>query len=50
MTRETWRRARGTFDRAWREYHGAMLPAWRATVADPAAAVEEPAERVARGA
>ena len=50
MTRETWRRARGTFDRAWREYHGAMLPAWRATVADPAAPVEEPAERVARGA
>ena len=29
MTRETWRRARGTFDRAWAECLASILPAWR---------------------
>ncbi|MCL3883222.1 AAA family ATPase [Marivita sp. GX14005] len=29
MTRETWRRARATFDQAWAEYHATLLPAWR---------------------
>jgi len=29
MTRETWRRARTTFDRAWEEYHTSLLVAWR---------------------
>lgn len=29
MTRETWRRARGSFDRAYDEFHGAMLPCWQ---------------------
>jgi len=29
MTRETWRRARASFDQAWGEYHSAMLPAWQ---------------------
>ena len=28
MTRETWRRARASFDRAYGEFHGAMLPHW----------------------
>ncbi|MFP7572022.1 AAA family ATPase [Marivita sp. S2033] len=30
MTRETWRRARATFDQAWSEYHATLLPAWAA--------------------
>ncbi len=30
MTRETWRRARATFDQAWREFHGTLIPAWTA--------------------
>lgn len=29
MTRETWRRARVTFDKAWAEHHGAILEAWQ---------------------
>jgi cellulose biosynthesis protein BcsQ len=29
MTRGTWRRARGTFDRAWRECLSAIMPSWR---------------------
>ncbi|ETA50649.1 AAA family ATPase [Ponticoccus alexandrii] len=28
MTRETWRRARASFDRAFAEYHEVMLPCW----------------------
>ena len=34
MTRETWRRARATFDQAWGEYRGVMLPAWRLMAAE----------------
>ena len=34
MTRETWRRARGSFDQAWTEFHGAMLPAWEKMAAE----------------
>jgi chromosome partitioning protein len=34
MTRETWRRARATFDQAWKEYHGVILPAWQAMEAE----------------
>ncbi|MEL6207961.1 MAG: AAA family ATPase [Pseudomonadota bacterium] len=34
MTRETWRRARTTFDRAWGEHKAAMLPAWAGMVAE----------------
>ena len=30
MTRETWRRARASFDRAYDEFRGTMLPHWRA--------------------
>lgn len=28
MTRETWRRARASFDRAYDEFHDVMLPSW----------------------
>ena len=28
MTRETWRRARATFDRAYGEFRGHLLTAW----------------------
>lgn len=35
MTRETWRRARATFDQAWSEYHGVLLPAWQAMAQEP---------------
>ena len=34
MTRETWRRARATFDQAWGEYHSVLLPAWREMAAE----------------
>lgn len=30
MTRETWRRARASFDRAYSEFHQTMLPHWQA--------------------
>ncbi|MEM6744773.1 MAG: AAA family ATPase [Pseudomonadota bacterium] len=36
MTRETWKRARRSFDRAWAEFHGVMLEAWEAIEASPA--------------
>lgn len=29
MTRETWRRARATFDRAYEEFKGSVLAAWK---------------------
>jgi len=29
MTRETWRRARGSFDRAYGEFHETLMPAWQ---------------------
>jgi hypothetical protein len=29
MTRETWKRARQSFDRAYEEFRGTMLRAWR---------------------
>ena len=44
MTRETWRRARGTFDRAWTECLDAILPAWRQLDAEPA---QDAADRAA---
>jgi hypothetical protein len=28
MTRETWRRARASFDRAYEEFRGSVLAAW----------------------
>ena len=28
MTRETWRRARGSFDRAYAEFKGTVLAGW----------------------
>lgn len=28
MTRETWRRARASFDQAYDEFHGVMMPCW----------------------
>jgi len=43
MTRETWRRARASFDQAWKEFHGAMLPAWEELAA------EQYAENLPRG-
>lgn len=38
MTRETWKRARSSFDLAWAECRGVMLDAWRARAAAPLAA------------
>lgn len=35
MTRETWRRARGSFDQAYVEFRSTMLPAWEAMIAAP---------------
>jgi hypothetical protein len=29
MTRETWKRARQSFDRAYDEFHSHMLTAWK---------------------
>ncbi|MEM0938101.1 MAG: AAA family ATPase [Pseudomonadota bacterium] len=40
MTRETWRRARATFDRAWTEHKAVMLREWRAMAAEQAAEAE----------
>lgn len=42
MTRETWRRARTTFDRAWSEFHAAMLPHWEAMGAGNASLTRMP--------
>ena len=41
MTRETWKRARRSFDRAWAEFHDVMLEAWEA--------IEETPERFPAG-
>ena len=34
MTRETWRRARASFDRAYDEFKGHMTTAWQAMEAE----------------
>lgn len=36
LTRETWRRARATFDAAWEEFHATALPHWQAMAAEAA--------------
>ncbi len=41
MTRETWRRARTTFDRAWAEFHAAMLPEWQAMATENTSLIRE---------
>ena len=42
MTRETWRRARASFDRAYGEFKETMLPHWEAMATDTL-----PADKVA---
>ena len=44
MTRETWRRARASFDRAYGEFKGVMLPGWQ-SLNDPTLSADKvPAE------
>lgn len=44
MTRDTWRRARGSFDRAYHEFKACMLPHWRQQSASLMSGVSEAAE------
>ena len=44
MTRETWRRARDSFDKAYDEFKGNVLEAWRTLDEDPEVGVKEELE------